>query len=142
MQRVALHGRNATEPEDAAVARLSAEERRAHQAAVVAAAAALADKMARGAALEEINKAKSMVCGRDGKLRVPLKMRKCRDATAKACIDKKGRRWEAGCELHRNGCCEFVHPDQPEWEQLVQGPPAGADRFAALKSNPQHGKRW
>ncbi len=131
------------EEEDAAIARLSTEQRLARQAAVVAEAAALADRMARGAALEEISKAKSMVCGRDGKLRVPLTMRMCRDALAKACIDKKGRRWEAGCELHRNGCCKFVHPDQPEWEQLVQGPPAGADRFAALKSKPQQKQsRW
>lgn len=94
--------------------------------------AALLERLARGAALEEIAKAKSIVCDRNGKLRVPLKMRRCRDATAAACVDKKGRRWEAGCELHRSGCCEFVHPDQPQWEELVQG----SGRFEALRSKP------
>ena len=118
-------------------ARMTTAEERARQSAD------LADRLARGAALDEIAKAKSLVCGRDGKIRVPLKMRRCRDATAAACIDKKGRRWEAGCELHRNGCCEFVHPDQPEWAQLVQGQAAGVDRFAALKSKPKaQTSRW
>uniref|UniRef100_A0A6C0BCD9 Uncharacterized protein n=1 Tax=viral metagenome TaxID=1070528 RepID=A0A6C0BCD9_9ZZZZ len=84
---------------------------------------------ARGAALSEIAKAKSILCDRSGKMRKATVMRPCRYFNFKGQlgvpepggVNKKGVAWLAGCELHRNGCCEFVHPNQPEWQQILEG---------------------
>ena len=51
--------------------------------------------------------------------------------------------WEAGCGKHREGCCPYFHPDEPEWA-IIKGraplPPgaggAGARNFSALRSAP------
>lgn len=92
--------------------------------------------LARAAAEAELAKAQSIRCDRHGNLKQKI-MRPCRDALAPAVIigsDKRKyasvetlpngvsvyRIWKAGCEPHGKGCCQFIHPGQPEWEQ-VQG---------------------
>ena len=114
------------------------------------------EALARAAALSEIAKAKSIICDRSGKMKKAMVMRPCNYFNFKGQlgtpepggVNKKGVAWLAGCELHRNGCCEFVHPDQPEWQQILEGarplPQNGVRDFSALVSKPQQKQkgRW
>jgi hypothetical protein len=90
--------------------------------------------LARAAAEAELAKAQSIRCDRHGNLKQKI-MLPCRDALAPAVVigsDKKKyarvedlpagvsvyRIWKAGCEPHGKGCCQFIHPNQPEWASV------------------------
>ena len=110
-------------------ARMDANQRRMRDLLEGAARREANEALARAAALSEIAKAKSILCDRSGKMKKATVMRPCRYFNFKGQlgtpepggVNKKGVAWLAGCELHRNGCCEFVHPDQPEWQQILAG---------------------
>ena len=107
--------------------RLSAHEQRLRMLLEASKAREAAEKMARAAAASEIAKAQSIVCDRSGKLKRQV-LRPCRYFNYKGVLgraepggtNKRGVIWEAGCELHLKGCCEFIHPDQAEWRQFTQ----------------------
>ena len=131
--------------EAAEFARLDAHAQRMRLLLEASKAREANEKLARAAALSEIAKAQSIVCDRSGKLKKQV-LRPCRYFKFQGVLgspepggtNKKGISWAAGCELHLKGCCEFIHPDQPEWAQFTEAAQPisrdGVRNFAALKS--------
>lgn len=130
-----------SDEQEAELAALDANQRRLRDLLEASKAREASEKMARAAAASEIVKAQSIVCDRSGKLKKQI-MRPCRyfkyqgvlGRPEPAGTNKHGVSWAAGCELHLKGCCEFIHPDQPEWRQFTE-PLArdGVRNFAVLK---------
>jgi hypothetical protein len=147
--------------QEAELARMDAHQRRMHDLLEGAKAREAATAMARAAAEAEIVQAATIVCNRQGVLLKKV-LRKCRDAEkAAVVIGTKGlvkrefpnveatlaagfsvhRVWNAGCELHAKGCCQYIHPDQAEWAQFTAGArPISRDGerdFSALRGKQQ-----
>ena len=133
------------EQEAAEFARLSAHEQRMRMLLEASKAREAAERLSRAAAASEIAKAQSIVCDRSGKLKKQV-LRPCRYFNYQGVLgraepggtNKRGVSWAAGCELHLKGCCEFIHPDQAEWQQFTQAAKPlsrdGARDFSALKA--------
>jgi len=143
--------------QEAELAALSDHQRRLRDLLEGAKAREAAAALARAASEAEIVQAKSIVCDRRGNLQKKV-LRPCRDASkAAVVIGTKGlmkrefatveatlaagfsvhRVWKAGCELHEKGCCQYIHPGQAEWAQLMAPVQPisrdGVRNFAALK---------
>lgn len=146
-----------SDEQEAELAALDSQQRRLRDLLDGAKAREASAAMARAAAESEIAKAQSIVCDRSGKLKKQV-MRPCRDAMSPAVIIGSDNRkyaavadlphgisvhriWKAGCEMHAKGCCEFLHPDQPEWAEFQAGSrpssASGTRDFSGLRGKQQ-----
>jgi len=125
-----------SDEQEAELAALDSQQRRLRDLLEGAKAREASAAMARAAAESEIAKAQSIVCDRGGKLKKQV-MRPCRDALSPSVH----RSWKGGCEMHAKGCCEFLHPDQPEWAEFQAGSrpssASGTRDFSGLRGKQQ-----
>lgn len=64
----------------------------------------------------------------------------CKKVVGKAFPGGKG--WAPGCQAHLKHACPFIHPDEPEWKEIISGSrpssATGGRDFTALKARPHH----
>ncbi len=124
-------------------ARALQSETPAQKAVRLAEAAKREAQMEAGIVSYHVSKCRELYKDKTGQLK-KMVMKPCKWFCHDGILGKPtpgGKGWKAGCQAHHDHSCPWVHPDQPEWQELMKGTSAASKaagrNFEALKS-----KRW
>lgn len=116
----------------------------AQKAARLAAEAKRQQEFEAGMVQYHVSKCQQLYKDKNGQLK-KMVMKPCKWFCHDGVLGKAtpgGKGWKPGCQAHYDHSCPWVHPDQPEWQELMKGTSpaskAAGRNFEALKG----GRKW